>query len=47
MLSSNKVSLVVDLVSSLMLVVTVLRRLFRLQSLAVFVVAEKGEKDLV
>ncbi len=46
MLSSNKVSLVVDLVSSLMLVVMVLRRLFHLQSLAVFVVAEKGEEDL-
>ena len=46
MFLSNKASLVVGWVSSLMLVVMILRRLIRLQSLAVFVVAEKGEEDL-
>ncbi len=43
----NKISLVVDLALSLMLVVMILRCLIRLQSLAVFVVAERGEEDLL
>ena len=47
MLASKKIGLVVDLVFAVMLVVMMLRRLIRLQFLTVFVVAEKGEADLL
>ncbi len=47
MLASNKISLVVDLALSLMLVVVILRCLIRLQFLTVFVVAGKGEEGLL
>ncbi len=43
----NKISLVVDLALSLMLVVMILRRLIRRQFLTVFVVAGKGEEGLL
>ena len=47
MLASNKISLVVDLAVSLMLVVMILRRLIRRQFLTVFVVAGTGEEGLL